>query len=64
MVIIREHDSTGELMNKYLDFVHRYYDSLLLKEMHWVPNYGTYYQSLEEWKEEFKKYNFESVKTQ
>lgn len=64
VLIIREHDSTGELMDKYLDLVHRYYDSFLLKDFRWIDNYGTYYQAADVWEKEIENHGFKSVKRQ
>ena len=63
ILIIREHDSMDDLFNEYMDFVHRYYDALLLRKFHWVDKYHTYYQSEKRWREEIERYGFKIIRS-
>lgn len=62
LFIIREHDSTGKEFDEYVDFVHRFYDAVLLKKSHWLDSYGTYYQSEKDWHEELNKHGFKVIR--
>lgn len=56
IIIIREHNCDSELMKTYLDFIHRVYDSIKLKDFLWVEKYDTHYFNFEELNKEFGKF--------
>lgn len=62
LLVIREHDSIGKMFDDYVDFIHRFYDSILLKKFHWLDKYTTFYQSKENWKKEITSYGFKIIR--
>ncbi len=41
-----EHNLKGEKFDLFLDFIHRYYDSILLKKFLWIEKYDTHYMTI------------------
>jgi ubiquinone/menaquinone biosynthesis C-methylase UbiE len=62
LIIIREHNLKGEKFDLFLDFIHRYYDSILLKKFLWIEKYDTHYMTFQELISEFKQHNFKLIK--
>jgi ubiquinone/menaquinone biosynthesis C-methylase UbiE len=62
LIIIREHNLKGEKFDLFLDFIHRYYDSILLEKFLWIEKYDTHYMTFQELISEFKQHNFKLIK--
>ena len=57
-----EHNLKGDKFDIFLDFIHKYYDSILLEKFLWIEKYDTHYMSFQELLSEFKQHNFKLIK--
>lgn len=70
ILIIREHDSYDTieksnkklLFDKFLNFIHHYFDSVVNKEYNWVEDYGATYTSADELKALLEGVGFQSLR--
>jgi len=63
LLIIKEHNSQDGDYKKYVDFIHRYYESILVKDFRWVKKYKTYYMSMRELEIELNKKGFKKLRS-
>jgi SAM-dependent methyltransferase len=62
LFIIREHNSIDKEFNLYLDFIHRFYESILIKKFRWVEEYKTYYMTIKDLEKELNNNGFKLLK--
>lgn len=63
IVIIREHNHDyTDIYKKFLDFVHRIYDSIKLEKFLWIDDYNTFYMSVKKLDSEFNRFKKIEIK--